>query len=268
MQNKHLCKILVFSGIFIADCGFGATWKTVGPARVFTNNSGIIVTVVDLNPAGKTKRAAIEISGTSSSADRAPQLTEIRDEGRRLNFVRVEGKKEFYPLSMSRSGSYWNDVTLAIPGTAQTASLVFNDKRSKEADGQAILRKLLHRRAAQGSDTAAQKTADEKVFQEQVAAASEACSAKLKPKIEWKTFAPDALAALDVGAACGEVASAIVDLCNDEEGQKAFRKFNEITCTFAGKPAVKVSGNKIQFSTASDFPHQYQLAYSWFEDNL
>ena len=274
MNLKGLFYLLSFSLISNATMGqqaLAVTWKTVGPPRVFTNSTGVVVTVVDLNPAGKTKRAAIEISGTNSDADRAPQLTEIRDEGRRVNFVRIEGKKEFYTLTMSRSGSYWNDVTLPIPGTAQSASLVFNDKRSKEADGKEVLRKLLLRRPAGASaqaDAKAQKMADEKLFQEQVLSAADACGAKFKPRIDWPTFAGDSTQVMEVGAACGQVAEAITALCSDEEGQKAFKKFDEINCVFAVAPSVKVSGKKINFATAVDTPHQYQLAYTWFENNL
>ena len=268
MNRKYLLKIAVIALLTLSQNVSAATWKVVGKPRVFSNMNGVIVTVVDLNPAGKTKRAIVEVSGTSSDADREPYLTEVRDEGRRVNYINVVGKDEYYTLTMSRSGSYWSDVTLPIPGSRTPASLSFNDKRSKEADGNAILTKLLLRRSSGSNDAKANQAADDKRYQEAGSEASEACSTKFSATIDWSSFKGDVAKNLDVGEACAQVFEAITSQCAEDEGKKALKKFTEISCTAGTSPTLTASGKKISFKTAPDSPGQFKMIFNWFDNNL
>lgn len=260
---------LFLSLFFHSSLTRGDSWSAVGKPKVFLNQEGVRLVIVSLPPQAGHSRAVVMIEGTHTDIDAVPMLHSVKESGSRAEFIRKIDGKDFVTISASGSWDGSRELTVAVPQRPNGVPVYFVPKEVDKVEGQKIINQMLFRRDDTNADKKRLADTDNESIKSCLNETNRSCKATL-------TLAPPAAKSveevgqkLDIGRACCSVLLAINQLCQDDLGRKAVGKqIRSIECAIGPEVALRLSKDRLTFTTAVDAPGQQQLAKEWLESKL
>lgn len=227
--------------------------------QVFDAGQGVSV---QLAPSADGKQALIQVSGINHPLDEVVFLTDAAERGgdERDYSTTLDGRT--YNLLLKRQGWGGESYQLYLPGT-EGFQLSFDEQRSKASKPSALLA-LYEQQKAKGVqaklatfDRDKRLQATQSQLQELDKDASSACGTAIVTRVDWPKITDQQLMELSVASYCGEVASQIGSLCqNDTAFKQQVGSIKGVECRFDQAMKLREKDGVISFATAEDAPNQ------------
>ncbi|WP_447595184.1 hypothetical protein [Aquipseudomonas campi] len=248
--------LLLASAVFSVNA---AALELAKYPQVFDAGQGVSV---QLAPSVDGKQALIQVSGINHPVDGVVFLTDVAERGNdeRDYGTTLDGRS--FNLVVKRQGWSGESYQLYLPGT-EGFTLSFNEARSKTSKP-ADLQAQYDKQKAKGvqaklatfdRDKRLKSTQSE--LQQLDQAASSACGVSLTTQVDWPKVTDQQLLELSVASFCGEVASQVGRLCQDDSAfKRQARTIKGLECRFDRAMKLREEDGVIRFATEKDAPNQ------------
>jgi hypothetical protein len=238
--------------VLSANVVFAGNLKVGKYPKIYSGDEGIKVTVISIEDS-EPKSALVHVVGAESRIDDVVLLyKEVPNGSNGYGLETYIDDDTFWTVRSENHRYGGKEMLLTLPeARTKTISLYYNEKLSKDAKGDDILKKY-ESQLANGTIAKVQiyKGSEDiqgranGVFKRAVNEAKTDCKAPIGAKIDWASISADVKAKRPVATLCRQAAEILAAYCAKNAEHSVAKKVEQIHCSFGAKQDLSLGKDK------------------------